>query len=362
MKIKFSVYLLLAAMVTSLLLSSCAKKEFDYYKEDLAKYVTLGEYKNLSVDVENIPEITNDDVKTKVSALLKEKGEETEVTDRAAVDGDKVKIDYVGKLDGVAFDGGTDTDADLELGSNSFIEGFEDGIIGKTPSETPFDLNLKFPLDYRNTDLAGKEVVFTVTLKSIYDVKLPEYTDAFVAENTDYETIAEYEKSVKDELEATRETTLNNNKLNAVWQKIVENSTVNSVPQQRIDEYVEGYVQYYKDWAVKYEVTYAEFLANYLQTTEEDLLESAKEEAKNSVSQELVFYSIVKAENYKVTDEEYKEGLAKYVAELDFESEEALLAQYSAEEVRNSLLWDKVVKLLAESASINWTAPATTEK
>lgn len=361
MKTKVSVYLLLAAMITSLLFTSCAKKKFDYYKEDLSKYVTLGEYKAITVDVDDIAEITDADVKKEVDALLKKHGEAIEIKDRAAAKGDTVNIDYLGKLDGVAFDGGTADDAELELGSNSFIAGFEDGIIGKTPSEETFDLNLTFPEDYRTTELAGKEVVFTVTLNYIYGTDLPEYTDAFVEEKTDYNTIQEYEKSIKDRLVAARDEQLSQNKLNTVWQKIVDNATTISLPQQRIDEYVDSVVKFYNEWAVYYEKTYEEFIAEYLNTTEAELLESAKKEAETAIKQELVFYAIVKAEGYSVTEEEYNAGVDKFVVQLEFKSKEELLAKYSEEEIRDALLWEKVANDLAEKATIKWIEPETEE-
>lgn len=358
MKKKCTVCFLLAAMFASLLLSSCAKREFDYYKEDLSKYVTLGQYKGITVDAEKIDEITDDDVEEKVNAFLKANGEKIEVTDRAAVDGDTVNIDYVGKLDGVEFDGGADDDYDLVLGSNTFIDGFEEGIVGKTPGETPFDLTLTFPSDYKQSaTLAGKTVVFTVTLNHIKDVKLPDYTDELVKSKTDYDTIADYEKSIKDGLIAERETKLTQNKLNAVWTAIVENATISSLPQKRIDEYVDGVIDYYKEWATYYGMDYASFVSTYLQTTEAELLSKTTEEAKTAITEELVFYAIVKAENYSVSDEEYAAGLKKYVEQYKFESEEEFEAEYGKDTIRDALLWDKVITLLADQATINWVDP-----
>ncbi|NLK39643.1 MAG: trigger factor [Clostridiales bacterium] len=364
MKKKFIIYFLLAAMITSLLLTSCAKKEFDYYKEDLSKYVTLGQYKGISVDVENVKEVTDDDVKEQVDAFLESLGEKIEVTDRAAVDGDTVNIDYVGKLDDEEFDGGSDEDYDLVIGSEKlFTAEFEEGIIGKVPSETPFDLTLTFPSDFSaNPALAGKTVVFTITLNHIKDIKLPEYTDELIDEKTEHNTIEEYEKAIKDDLIAKREAKLTQNKLNAVWQKIVENATVSSIPQKRIDEYVDGVIDYYKEWAVYYDVDYSEFVKTYLQTNETDLLARTTEEAKEAIAEELVFYAIVKTENYSVTDEEYSEGLKNYVVQYNFESEEEFEERYGKETIRDALLWDKVLNLLADGADINWVDPVEEEE
>lgn len=360
MKKKY-LYFVFAAIIVSLLLSSCAQKKFDYYKEDLSKYVTLGEYKGISVDVENVAEVTDEDVQEKVNEFLKKYGEKIQVTDRAAADGDTVNIDFVGKLDGEAFDGGSDEDYDLTLGSDKFIDGFEDGIVGKVPSETPFDLTLTFPSEYpSNPSLAGKTVVFTVTLNYIHDVKLPDYTDDLVKEKTDYETKEEYEKSIRDDLVKQRDTQLMQKKLNAVWNKIVENATILSLPQKRIDEFVDGAMDYYKDLATAYSVDFSEFLSLYLNTTKEELIEKTTEEAKKSVKEELIFYAIVKAENYSISDDEYTAGLKNYAEEYEM-SEEEMESRYGKDIIRDSLLWDKVLEDLSNKAVINWTEPAEDE-
>lgn len=365
MKRKSPILLLIPALLLSFVLAGCGTKPYDYYSEDLSKFLTLGEYKNITVEVENIAEITDEDVQAQVNALLDKHLTDIEITDKAAEDGDKVNIDYTGKLDGVAFDGGTDTGAELTLGSDSFIEGFEDGLIGITPGST-VDLNLTFPDPYENNpDLAGKAVVFTVTLNYIYGTERPEYTDAFVEENTDYTTIEEYEAALLANLQTTREENLKINKLNAVWQQILSNATITSYPQKRIDQYVDDAISYYNEYAVYYNVSYEDFLANYVGTTEEDFLVKLNDMAKETSGEELVFYSIVKAESYSITDEEYETGLANYVEKYSdyYSSAEEFLDAYNEEDVRDALLWDKVIAELANMATITWVEPTedTTE-
>mgnify|MGYP000361561996 FL=1 len=126
-------------------------------------------------------EVTDTDVEDSINSTLQTKSTQNDITDRPAQEGDVVTIDYEGKKDGVAFDGGTAQDQQLELGSGSFIDGFEDGIVGHNIGET-FDLNLTFPEDYKSEDLAGQAVVFTVTLDKISEVIVPELTDELVAE------------------------------------------------------------------------------------------------------------------------------------------------------------------------------------
>ena len=126
-------------------------------------YVTITKYKGVEIDKVDADAVSDNDVEAQINSVLQSKSTTTEVTDRAAQTGDTVTIDYEGKKDGVAFDGGTATDAQLTLGSGQFIDGFEDGVVGHNIGDT-FDLDLTFPENYGNEDLAGQAVVFTLSL------------------------------------------------------------------------------------------------------------------------------------------------------------------------------------------------------
>ena len=156
----------------SLILTGCSS-------EISNDYVTITKYKGVEIDKVDSTKVSDDDVESQINSVLQSKATTTEVTDRAAHNGDTVTIDYEGKKDGVAFDGGTATDAQLTLGSGTFIDGFEDGVVGHNIGDT-FDLDLTFPENYGNEELAGQAVVFTVTLKAISQTDVPELTDEFV--------------------------------------------------------------------------------------------------------------------------------------------------------------------------------------
>ena len=160
-------------------------------------YVTITKYKDVEIDKVDADAVSDNDVEAQINSVLQSKSTTTEVTDRAAQTGDTVTIDYEGKKDGVAFDGGTATDAQLTLGSGQFIDGFEDGVVGHNIGDT-FDLDLTFPENYGNEDLAGQAVVFTVTLKGISQTDVPELTDEFVQSVSDTsKTVEEYKKEIK---------------------------------------------------------------------------------------------------------------------------------------------------------------------
>ena len=170
--------------------------------DDVSKYVTIGQYKGLSLD-KTVEAVTDDMVDGRIKEELQNKAEE--VTEGSVQNGDVVTINYVGTKDGVAFDGGTATDAQLTLGSGQFIDGFEDGVVGHNIGDT-FDLDLTFPENYGNEDLAGQAVVFTVTLKGISQTDVPELTDEFVQSVSDTsKTVEEYKKEIKKSLKKKRQ-------------------------------------------------------------------------------------------------------------------------------------------------------------
>ena len=195
-------------------------------------YVTITKYKGVEIDKVDADTVSDNDVEAQINSVLQSKSTTTEVTDRAAQTGDTVTIDYEGKKDGEAFKGGTATDAQLTLGSGQFIDGFEDGVVGHNIGDT-FDLDLTFPENYGNEDLAGQAVVFTVTLKGISQTDVPELTDEFVQSVSDTsKTVEEYKKEIKKSLKKNgKENQQNTIKENA-WKAVLENTTVNKYPKK----------------------------------------------------------------------------------------------------------------------------------
>ena len=181
--------------------------------------VTLGEYKGVAYTPASV-EITDEQVDKEVQKLADSNLVEV---DRPAAEGDTVNIDYVGKKDGVAFDGGTASGYDLKLGSNTFIDGFEDGLIGAVKGQK-LDLDLTFPEGYPSEDLAGQAVVFEVTVNA---VKTPsELNDDLVMANTDYKTMEEYREATRNDLEKQAADNAEYQKQSSVFQTIMNNSQV----------------------------------------------------------------------------------------------------------------------------------------
>lgn len=348
--------LILASLFVLTAFVGCGKDEkFDYTKADLSKYVTLGEYLGVTVEVEDRA-LTEDDIQKGIDSLLTENSETVKITDRVAADGDTVNISYVGKKDGIAFEGGTANGASLVLGSNTYIDGFEEGLVGVMPGAT-VDLNLTFPDPYKNNpDLAGAAVVFTVTLNHIEETVKPEWNDEFVKKLTEnkYETTDAYLEVLKVEFENEKKTSIENKKLQDVWVAIINGCKILDYPKSELNFYYDEIIASYEDYAAQAGVDLDTLLA-YMQTTKAELEDYANDYSKSIVAENLVLFSIVKKEGLEISAEEYEEGLANYAATFDKTVEE-LKDQFSEEEIRDSLLWDKTIAYLVEKAT---EVPAT---
>jgi trigger factor len=314
---------------------------------EVSDFITLGEYKGIEVTVEKL-EVTDADIDTAIQQDLQASAADEEITGRAVEDGDIVNIDYEGLKDGVAFEGGSAQAYDLTIGSDSFIPGFEDQIIGSNIGDK-VEVSLSFPEDYSSPDLAGQAVIFNVTVNSIKKSVVPELTEEYVKANTEYGTIEAYKESTRATLQAANEDTMENNKINSILTTIIDNAEISSYPQTLIDYYSFEMRDYYTQYATMYGMELADFLsASGL--TEESFATEQKAYAESRASQELALTAIIKAEKMELTDDEYKEGIAKVIEDYGYESEEVLFQSVTEEQVRESLIWEKAVKFVTEQA------------
>ena len=202
----------------------------------VSDYVTLGEYKGVKVSVDAAV-VTDEYLDSYIDYVLQSNMLTTQVTDRPVQEGDIVNIDYEGKIDGVAFDGGTAQGYDLAIGSGSFIDGFEDGLIGAETGETR-DVAVTFPEDYHGTDVAGKDAVFTVTVNSISVETLPELTDEFVQGlGVGAETVEEYRQYAYDLLMEEQQANHDAEAEMAVLETVMNNAKLQDPPEDMTDRY-----------------------------------------------------------------------------------------------------------------------------
>ena len=308
--------ILLAAVLLACSLVSCGSKTINYMSDDLTPYVTAGQYKNLTVTYPAVDAITDEDVKDHVVDHIADMGDDVEtVTDRACALGDVVNIDFVGSIDGVAFDGGSAEGTDLLLGSGTMIDGFEDGIVGMNVGETK-TIDVTFPEDYDSEELAGKAAQFAITLNSIY------------AESLFADTRAELEASREEEIAAVKN--------QYAWTAVVNNATFVKYPEKVVNKLAEDLYAYYEMAYYSY-IQYGLTL-EMLGITEETCLESAQ----NTIKQELIPYSIVKANGYTVTDEQYNAKGTALATEYGI-TEDEYKNTYSRQSTETKVYYEKVM-------------------
>ncbi|MBC8571190.1 trigger factor [Zongyangia hominis] len=331
-----------ALLCLAIVAGGCAKKD---------EYVKLGDYKGLEVKVASY-EVTDAELDTQIQRLLQDKATTEEVTDRPVQDGDIVNIDYEGLLDGEAFEGGSAEGQDLTIGSNSFIEGFETGLIGANIGETKA-LNLTFPDPYKNNpDMAGKAVVFNVKVNGIKKSVTPEFNDAFVQTLGDqYKTVDDYKNALRTSLEEQKKQSVESDKITSLRQTLFEKCEILKYPDGALDDYIKEMTDYYTNYAASVELSLADFLQQNMGMTEAEFQEEAKKTAEQNVGLELIINAIAEKEKITIGDDEYKELCAKYSEQFGFESEEKFIEYYGGEEeVRKNMLSDKVMEFVSDNA------------
>lgn len=318
--------------------------EFTAEAEVLPK-ITLGDYKKLKVTKPKVS-VAAADVDEVLERLRQSQAERKEV-DRAAKDGDEVVIDFVGKRDGVAFDGGSSKEYPLRLGSNSFIPGFESGIIGKKPGET-FDIDVTFPEDYHAADLKGAAVTFTVTLNKVQAITLPELDDDFAAKSGPFKTIEELKSDIKRELKAQKESEATEKLKDDMVAKLIEVSKV-PVPEILLADQTRSIEQdmaqnlAYRGLAIDQYVKDKGFASR-----EEWIEKEVAPAATKRVQAGLVLAELSKAENVTAATQEVDEQIARYKEQ--YKNSPEMLAQFDRPETRQDiasrLLTDKTVEHL----------------
>jgi len=318
--------------------------EFTAEAEILPK-VTLGDYKNLKAKKAKVS-VTEKEIDEIIERMRAGFAEKKEVK-RAAKDGDEVVIDFVGKKDGVAFDGGTATDYNLTLGSNSFIPGFESGIVGKKIGET-FDLELEFPKTYHVADLKGAKVVFTTTLKAIKEVVLPEVNDEFAAKAGPFKTVAELKADIKRELTTQKEREATDKLKDALVDELITLSTI-PVPEILLKDQSESIERDMQQNLMYQGLTVEQYLDSQGFESKEKWLEAeVKPAATKRVQAGLLLAELSKVLNIQASEKDLDDHVALY--KKQYANNPRMVEQFDQPEARrdiaNRLLTEKTVDQL----------------
>lgn len=299
---------------------------FDY---DLSEYVQLGDLSKATYDQATVDVY----IATTKGDIASEYAVKTEIKDRSVQKTDSVNLDFEGKIDGKVFEGGSAKGYDLVIGSGNFIPGFEDGLIGKNIGDK-FDLELTFPKDYHSKDLAGKAVVFTVTINKIHEVKVPDLTDEMIEKlGTEYKTIAEFEEYLKVYYSEM-----------LLWENYVESCKVVKLPEKEVNQMYEQEIAYYQSIASYYNITLDEYAKSGGLADEKELREVVRKSAEESVGMMIITYHTARTNGITMSDEEYKEGAGALAKEYGVASVETLEQQYGKSAIMVNLYQKKIVK------------------
>ncbi|MBD5097849.1 MAG: trigger factor [Lachnospiraceae bacterium] len=309
--------------------------------------IKIGEYKG--IEIEKIDsEVTDDEVMAEILKTQKENSRSIPVEDRPAAMDDEVTINYEGFMDDVAFEGGKGENHKLTLGSHSFIDTFEDQIVGKSIGDK-FDVNVTFPEEYHAPELAGKPAVFKVELLGINAIELPELDDEFAEEVSSFDTFEEYKADVKKILEVKKEREVKNKKQEAVLTKIAEATEMN-LPEPMIRYNQEKMFEEFGQNLMYQGINMDQYLA-LMGTTKEQMLEQIKPDAIKRIKNGLILEAVVDAENITATDEEYDEEL-KVMAEsyqMEIDKLKELVGDNEKESIKKDIAVRKALEFLSDN-------------
>ena len=309
--------------------------------------VTLGDYKGIEVEKANL-EVTEDEINAELDKVREQNSRMLTVEDRAVEDGDMTVIDFEGFVDGVAFEGGKGTDYPLTIGSHSFIDTFEDQLIGKNIGEE-VEVNVTFPEEYQAKELAGKPAMFKVTVKEIKKKELPELDDEFAKDVSEFDTLAEYKEDIKKGLLEKKEKAAKTAKEDAIVDKIIENASM-EIPDAMLDTQVK---QMANEFAQRLQ-SQGLSVEQYFQFTGMDankFLENIKPQAMKRIQSRLVLEAIVKAENIEVSDEDITKEIEEMAKNYQMDADKVReLVTPQMDDMKMDLAVQKAVDLVAAEA------------
>ena len=312
--------------------------------------VTLGQYKGVEVEKADAS-VSAEDVEAELKKVQEQNARLLTVEDRGVEDGDQTVIDFEGFVDGKGFEGGKAEDYPLTIGSHSFIDTFEEQLIGKKIGEE-CEVNVTFPTEYHAADLAGKPATFKVTVKEIKVKELPELNDEFASEVSEFDTLDEYKKDVEKKLAEKKEIEANSKNEDAVVAKVVENATM-EIPDKMIDAQAENMVQ---DMArrMQSQGLSLDMYLKYTGMTVEQMKEQARPDAEKRIRTRLVLEAVAQAENIQISDAQVHEEVAKraeaYQMELD--KLKSYMSESDVKQMKEDLAVQQAVDLLVAEAKL----------
>lgn len=310
--------------------------------------VTLGKYKGIEVE-KKTAEVTEEEVTAEIDRARETNSRMITIDDRAAQDGDTVVIDFDGYVDGEQFEGGYAEDHSLVLGSHSFIDGFEDQLVGKNIGDE-VDVNVTFPESYHAEELQGKPAVFKVKVKEIKVKELPELDDEFAQDVSDFDTLEEYKADVEKKLLENKEAALDREKEEEVIRQIIEDATM-EIPDQMVDTQSRQMMQEFAQRIQAQGLSVEQYM-QFSGTTPQMMQEEIRPQALLRIQSRLVLEAVVAAENIEATEEEIAEELEKMASmyQMEIDKLKDLVGEEEQKQIALDLAVQKAVTLVVDAA------------
>ena len=310
--------------------------------------VKLGKYKGIEIKkIEH--KVTADDVEHELKHMAEKNVRVVTVEDRAVKDGDMTTIDFVGTVDGVEFDGGKAENYELEIGSHSFIAGFEDQIIGMKKDDVK-DIKVTFPEDYFTKDLAGKPAVFKVTLHEIKEKQYPEMDDEFAKDVSEFDTIDDLKKDIKKKLKEENEHRAKHETENAAVEAVVGDAKVD-IPSGMIEMEIDN-MENDMNTRLQYQGLNLEQYLKFVNKSKEDFRNEMKPQAETTVKTRLVLEAVAKDAKIEALDEEIKDRVSEMAKSYGRPEDELMKNEEFKKYVADSIVSENTVKFLVDNAVI----------
>ena len=310
--------------------------------------VTLGEYKGVEVQ-KTKSEVTEEDIETEIKRAREKNSRLITVEDRGIEDGDQVTIDFDGSVDGKRFEGGKAEDYPLTIGSHTFIDNFEEQLIGKTTGEE-CEVNVTFPAEYHVEELKNKPAVFKVKVKEIQRKELPEANDDFASEVSDFDTMEEYKKDLTEKLQAEKIEAAKTADEDKVVAKVIKNATM-EIPDQMVEEQVNGMVNDYARRLESQGISFKQYV-EITGMTAEKIGEQMKPQAIKRIQTRLVLEAVVKAENIQADDAAVEEQFDKMAEDFKMDKEQikGMFGEEQMAQLKEDLAVQKAIDFLVAEA------------
>ena len=322
--------------------------------------VTLGKYKGVQVTKIDTT-VTDEEVEAALEKEQQKNSRTVTVTDRPVANGDTAVIDFEGFVDGVAFEGGKGENHPLEIGSHSFIDTFEDQLVGHNTGDE-VEVNVTFPEKYQAADLAGKPAVFKVKINEIKTKELPELNDEFASEVSEFDTLAEYKEDLRKHLEVEKENEAKRTKEDEAIKKIIDKSTM-ELPEAMIDTQCENMINEFAQRIAQSGLSMEQYM-QFSGMTIDGLKEQVRPEAETRIKSSLVLEQIAKEENIEVSEDEINAEVEKMAAQYGMEADKLkeYLGDAEKESIKRDLSVTKAVDLIMENVKERAKAKTKKEK